>query len=196
MCDSFYFMGGEIMNEKYMKMALKEAQKAYQEDEVPIGAIIVQNGNVIAICTQKQRQAMKLGLLRKRFRFFGGPIFVHFLLYCFSKGPFVLWAAVCNRADSFSCICCGIFFHRSCLLWWKTAPGSRLSEPGPFTGIIASDSPKDIFPYRGPPNYNTAKPVAKVSPIWTCYRHASQNARNFIPPASLALPSANGYPPL
>ena len=48
MCDSFYFMGGEIMNEKYMKMALKEAQKAYQEDEVPIGAIIVQNGKVIA----------------------------------------------------------------------------------------------------------------------------------------------------
>ena len=48
MCDSFYFMGGEIMNKKYRKMALKEAQKAYQEDEVPIGAIIVQNGKVIA----------------------------------------------------------------------------------------------------------------------------------------------------
>ena len=32
----------------YMKMALVEAQKAYDEDEVPIGAIIVCKGRVIA----------------------------------------------------------------------------------------------------------------------------------------------------
>jgi tRNA(adenine34) deaminase len=33
---------------KYMKIALKEAQKAKELDEVPIGAVIVLNGKVIA----------------------------------------------------------------------------------------------------------------------------------------------------
>ena len=32
----------------YMKQALAEARKAYEEDEVPIGAIIVCNGRIIA----------------------------------------------------------------------------------------------------------------------------------------------------
>ena len=32
----------------YMKMALVEAQKAYDEDEVPIGAVIVCKGRVVA----------------------------------------------------------------------------------------------------------------------------------------------------
>lgn len=36
------------MDEKYMKIALKEAQKAYQKEEVPIGAVIVKNGKIIA----------------------------------------------------------------------------------------------------------------------------------------------------
>ena len=35
-------------NEKYMKIALKEAKKAYDLDEVPIGAVIVKDGVVIA----------------------------------------------------------------------------------------------------------------------------------------------------
>lgn len=34
--------------EKYMKMALKEAQKAFDEEEVPVGAVIVKEGRVIA----------------------------------------------------------------------------------------------------------------------------------------------------
>ena len=29
------------MNEKYMKEDLKEAKKAYDEDEIPVGAVIV-----------------------------------------------------------------------------------------------------------------------------------------------------------
>lgn len=33
---------------KYMKIALKEAQKAYEKDEVPVGAIIVKNEKIIA----------------------------------------------------------------------------------------------------------------------------------------------------
>jgi tRNA(adenine34) deaminase len=34
--------------EEYMKAALKEAEKAKQIDEVPVGAVIVQNGIIIA----------------------------------------------------------------------------------------------------------------------------------------------------
>lgn len=36
------------MKEKFMKLALKEAQKAYDKEEVPVGAIIVKDGKVIA----------------------------------------------------------------------------------------------------------------------------------------------------
>ena len=35
-------------HEHYMKLALKEAEKAFDEDEVPVGAIIVMNNKVIA----------------------------------------------------------------------------------------------------------------------------------------------------
>jgi len=37
-----------MSDKKYMKMALKEAKKAVKKDEVPIGAIIVRDGKVIA----------------------------------------------------------------------------------------------------------------------------------------------------
>lgn len=37
-----------MMHDKYMKAALKEAQKAYDKDEVPIGAVIVKDGKIIA----------------------------------------------------------------------------------------------------------------------------------------------------
>ena len=36
------------MEETFMKEALKEAKKAYKKDEVPVGAVIVKNGEVIA----------------------------------------------------------------------------------------------------------------------------------------------------
>ena len=35
-------------DEYYMQQALKEAQKAYDADEVPVGAIVVQDGQIIA----------------------------------------------------------------------------------------------------------------------------------------------------
>lgn len=35
-------------DEKYMKIALKEAQKAFNKEEVPVGAIIVKDGLIIA----------------------------------------------------------------------------------------------------------------------------------------------------
>lgn len=36
------------MIEKYMNLALKEARKAYDKDEVPIGAVIVKDDKIIA----------------------------------------------------------------------------------------------------------------------------------------------------
>lgn len=36
------------MNEFFMKKALEEAQKAYELDEVPVGAVVVRNGEIIA----------------------------------------------------------------------------------------------------------------------------------------------------
>jgi tRNA(adenine34) deaminase len=36
------------MDEKYMKLALKEAEKAYCKEEVPIGAVIVKGDKIIA----------------------------------------------------------------------------------------------------------------------------------------------------
>lgn len=36
------------MHERFMKEALKEAKKAYELDEVPIGAVIVKDGEIIA----------------------------------------------------------------------------------------------------------------------------------------------------
>lgn len=36
------------MQEKFMKLALAEAQKAFDKEEIPVGAVIVQNGKVIA----------------------------------------------------------------------------------------------------------------------------------------------------
>ena len=36
------------MDENYMKYALKEAKRAYSKNEVPVGAVIVKNGEIIA----------------------------------------------------------------------------------------------------------------------------------------------------
>jgi tRNA(adenine34) deaminase len=35
-------------DEHFMQQALKEAQQAYDEDEIPIGAVVVQNNRIIA----------------------------------------------------------------------------------------------------------------------------------------------------
>ncbi|MFA6635845.1 MAG: tRNA adenosine(34) deaminase TadA [Candidatus Omnitrophota bacterium] len=36
------------IHEEYMAQALREAQKAYESDEVPVGAVIVRDGEIIA----------------------------------------------------------------------------------------------------------------------------------------------------
>ena len=37
-----------MTDEYFMKMALKEAEKAFNEEEVPVGAVVVQQGKIIA----------------------------------------------------------------------------------------------------------------------------------------------------
>ena len=36
------------MDDKYMKLAIKEAKKAYDKDEIPVGSVIVLNNQVIS----------------------------------------------------------------------------------------------------------------------------------------------------
>ena len=50
------------MNEKYMRLALKEAKKAYKRGETPIGAVIVRNGEIISRGYNK-RETKKNALL-------------------------------------------------------------------------------------------------------------------------------------
>ena len=42
------------MEEKFMLLALEMAKKAYKKGEVPVGAVIVKNGKVIAKCFNKK----------------------------------------------------------------------------------------------------------------------------------------------
>lgn len=37
-----------LTDEHFMKIALQEAQEAYEQDEVPVGCVVVSNGRVIA----------------------------------------------------------------------------------------------------------------------------------------------------
>jgi tRNA(adenine34) deaminase len=47
-----------MMDELFMKEALKEAQKAYEINEVPIGAVIVRNGEIVGR-GYNQKETMK-----------------------------------------------------------------------------------------------------------------------------------------
>ena len=43
-----YMRKERMMDEKYMEEALKQAKKAYEKEEVPVGAVIVKDGKIIA----------------------------------------------------------------------------------------------------------------------------------------------------
>lgn len=43
-------MSKEEIDERYMRMALDEAMLAYDENEIPIGAVITVNGRILARC--------------------------------------------------------------------------------------------------------------------------------------------------
>ncbi len=47
-----------MLDQHYMQMALAEAQQAFEEDEVPVGAVIVHGGRVIA-AAHNQREALR-----------------------------------------------------------------------------------------------------------------------------------------
>lgn len=53
MYDGFLFMNDDI---KFMKMALLEAKKAMLNDEVPIGAVLVKNGKILARAHNQKEQ--------------------------------------------------------------------------------------------------------------------------------------------
>ena len=44
----FYFVG-DFMNNKFMRIAIKEAEKAKKIGEIPVGAVIVKDGKVIGL---------------------------------------------------------------------------------------------------------------------------------------------------
>lgn len=49
------------MNEEYyMEIALREAQKAYDEDEIPVGAVIVKNGKIISRGYNKKNRSNRV----------------------------------------------------------------------------------------------------------------------------------------
>ena len=50
MYDKIRLEKGVNMNthEKFMREAIKEAKKAYEKDEVPVGAVIVKDGKIIS----------------------------------------------------------------------------------------------------------------------------------------------------
>lgn len=45
------------MNEKYMEEALKLAERAYDEDEIPVGAVVVYNDRIIG-CGYNQKEKL------------------------------------------------------------------------------------------------------------------------------------------
>lgn len=44
------------MNLKYMDMAIEEARKAFEEDEVPVGCVIVKNNQILALTHNRKEQ--------------------------------------------------------------------------------------------------------------------------------------------
>ena len=42
------FFGVNIMNEKYMKIAIEESLKSLESDDIPVGAVIIHNGKIIS----------------------------------------------------------------------------------------------------------------------------------------------------
>ena len=44
------------MDEKFMRLALKEAKKAYNNEDIPVGVVIVNNGQVVAKAYNKKNK--------------------------------------------------------------------------------------------------------------------------------------------
>ncbi len=46
--------------EQYMRLALKEAQAAFNEEEIPVGAVVIRNGSVLSAAHNTSRQKQDL----------------------------------------------------------------------------------------------------------------------------------------
>ena len=51
------------MNNKFMAEALAQAKLAFEKDEVPIGAVIVENGKIIAKSYNQNKQEKRKPLI-------------------------------------------------------------------------------------------------------------------------------------
>src|SRR5687768_3504429 len=92
---------------KFMRLALKEAQAAAKADEVPVGAVVVKDGKVIARGRNRIRRlkdptahaellAMRAAARRLRHERLGGTILYSTLEPC----PMCAGAAVLARVDA------------------------------------------------------------------------------------------------
>ena len=51
-----YFVGEQTVHEKWMQIALSEARQAVEEDEVPVGAVVVAAGRIIGMAHNQREQ--------------------------------------------------------------------------------------------------------------------------------------------
>lgn len=92
---------------KYMALALKEAQIAYKNDEVPVGAVIVKGGKVLAKAYNKREKSLdptshaEINAIRKACKKIGSWRLVGATIYvtvepCSMCAGAILWARI-NR---------------------------------------------------------------------------------------------------
>ena len=122
----------ESLDEEFMREALLEAQKAFEEDEVPVGAVAVFEGNIIARAHNRVESLKDAS--------------AHAELLCLKEASRVL-----NRWRLFGvtlyttlepcCLCAGaIFSFRVDRVVWG-APDIRLGADGSFVEILSIPHP-------------------------------------------------------
>lgn len=90
---------------KYMALALKEAQIAYKNDEVPVGAVIVKDGKVLAKAYNKREKSLdptshaEINAIRKACKKVGSWRLVDATIYvtvepCSMCAGAILWARI------------------------------------------------------------------------------------------------------
>lgn len=128
-------------HEKFMLEALKEAWKAYQADEVPIGAVLVQEGKVIA------RGYNQVEMLK--------DATAHAEMLCITAGASALenWRlakTVLYCTTEPCCMCAGaMFLSRVPVLVWG-APDVRHGANGSWVNLFEKQHPThqiEVHPY-------------------------------------------------
>ena len=98
------------MKEKYMNLAIKEAQKAYKNKEVPVGCIIVKNNKVVAKAHNKIEKKQQSAI----------PV----ILFLLSTGSEYYFSAyrlfLVTKLSS-------VWYHRNCIFYKSFALALRKS---------------------------------------------------------------------